>query len=399
MARHGRRALGLLISWSAGSEELARRVRSLLTELVPEHVALEQPHAHSQFEHYRELAAFVATQTCHRASRRDVWVGFSDDDDLWHPRRLETFYAGLADAHGRPSSAGATVTQLSFPWYAARHDDDARRGGGGRAEQVAVHSTAEVDAMLRRCEASVTRLSSESEHWTAVSRFDLLDGFFRAAPPYLVASPFADLAWERFSAVHSDDGRGRSVIEGGESVVVPWTCDACWMYYYNMPACDNMKAHTQRLHHTAGGSSVHASSAHFAPTPEEWSTAQRMVASWPISRAKASEAEARAAHHMAHLRRNLSVTCASKLWTLRWRASAQQMLEMLSRDLERTWRAHPPDMQDEIAVQDCKMLDASRPLRELVHGLDLPIALVDLFEARCARVAATATVVPADECG
>ena len=89
-------------------------MRTLLAKLVPEHVALEQPHARSQFEHYRELADFVAHQCAPAAVRKPLWVAFTDDDDVWHPRRLETFYLGVKQVE-----ADARVTQLRFPWFAS----------------------------------------------------------------------------------------------------------------------------------------------------------------------------------------------------------------------------------------------------------------------------------------
>ena len=95
---------------------------------------------------------------------------------------------------------------------------------------------------------------------------------------------------------------------------------------------------------------------------------------------------------------NLSVTCAQKLWPLRRRASAQQMLVMLIKDLEKTWKTHPVDMQPEVIVEDYKLLDAARPLRALVEALDLADylteELVHLFEARCSQLAAAACWVP-----
>lgn len=95
------------------------------------------------------------------------------------------------------------------------------------------------------------------------------------------------------------------------------------------------------------------------------------------------------------------MTCAQKLWPLRRRASAQQMLEMLIKDLEKTWKAHPPDKQPAIIIEDYKLLDAAKPLRSLVEGLDLADylteELIHLFEARCSHLAAAACWVPAED--
>jgi hypothetical protein len=71
---------------------------------------------------------------------------------------------------------------------------------------------------------------------------------------------------------------------------------------------------------------------------------------------------------------------------------------MLIKDLEKTWKTHPVDMQPEVIVEDYKLLDAARPLRALVEALDLADSLteelVHLFEARCSQLAAAACWVP-----
>lgn len=140
-AKHTSSSLCLLISISAASVQLLTSARQLLRELVPDHVVLEQPTAFSQFEHYAALARWVAEHCGSAASRRQLWVGFSDDDDVWHPMRLETFHRGVVQVAG-----DAAVTSLRFPWFAVRSDD-----APAACEHVC---TAEaVDAMLRRGQA------------------------------------------------------------------------------------------------------------------------------------------------------------------------------------------------------------------------------------------------------
>ena len=334
--RHGPQALGLLISWSAASEVLARRVRALLCELVPGQVVVEQSQPHSQFEHYRQLAVLVATQRDKLAespdvathnSRNHVWVGFTDDDDCWHPRRLETFCAAVAEAEAG-AMAWATdeatiITQLRFPWFAARRnddDDDGTTAAAGSAEGSRHYPTAvdaaTVDAMLRRGDAQLCRSGSDSssssvsEHWTAISRFELVGGFFAAAPAGLLNSPFADLAWERYSAKYSEDAAGRPAVSGGASVSVPWSENQPWMYFYNRPPWGS-NAYVQLCR--GGSASQHMSSSDWAPTPDEWLVAARFYADLPIDRAAkpAADGESRVAHKLAHLRRECDdSTCA-----------------------------------------------------------------------------------------
>ena len=47
-----------------------------------------------------------------------------------------------------------------------------------------------------------------------------------------------------------------------------------------------------------------------------------------------ADGKAHIAGKMAHLRRNLSVTCVQQLWPLRWRATAEQMLALRERRAE-----------------------------------------------------------------
>jgi hypothetical protein len=259
---------------------------------------------------------------------------------------------------------------------------------------------------------------SESEHWTAITRFDLLDAFFKAAPPKLVASPFADLAWERYSSspIFRDTTGGRGldarVVLRGASVCIEWTREQPWMYFYNAPPGVHVRSRVQISHEApagapadttggAGGGSnaAHMSSAEWAPTQEEWVVAATVSAAMPMSKEGEEQRIERLAKSLSHLRRNLSVTCAQRLWPSRWRAAPQDMLVLLVKDLEKTWKVHPADRQREVIVTDYKLLDAAKPLASIVQGLELPRSqeLVKLFEVRCAEVASYACWVEAGD--
>ena len=383
-ARHGRQTLCLLISWSAESEDLRSQTRRLLTELVPDQVALEQPCKRAQFEHYSTLVAYV-TKQCGPAARRRLWVGFTDDDDIWHPERLETFYIGIARVEGQ-----ATVTQLRFPWFAVRRD-------GAPTSCENVRSAAQVEAMLRRGHGQLWNTDADgtttSEHWTAVARLELLAAFFVAAPAKLLESRFADLAWERFSAAHAFDSQGRPVVPGGESVVVKWTSGQPWMYFYNVAPGGSMRANCQKM----PDSDAHASSGIDAPTAAEREVATRLLREMPGQKAAKLRAEGdgvgeeRLARKLAHLRRNLSITCAQQLWPLRWCATAEQLHAFLLQDLQRTWQAHPAPERTPRAAEDYVLLNESRPLRVLLQDLEMPsLEVADRFEAHCEKLAAAA---------
>ena len=370
---HSRPALCLMVSWSAANAELACAVRSLLADIIPEQIALEQMGTLSQFDHYRQLAVLV----CHLSSavRRWLWVGFSDDDDIWHPRRVETFYAGMSQVEREP-----TVTQLRFPWFAVRAENSS----------AVARSTADVDSMLARGAARLWNTDASemdsSEHWTAIARFALFDAFLAVAPPKLLANRFADLAWERFSAQFSQDARGRPVVEGGESVMVAWTADQPWMYFYNVPPGGTMLTQCQMLPCAPDGS--HSSGGGDPPTAEDRTVASQLLARVPRLLAsqlcdEGSAAEERIARRLAHLRRNLSVTVIQRLWPLRHLVTAEQMVAAVVKDLERTWQGHDADAM----VEDYILLDASKPLRALLGDMRMQLDAAVLFEAHCRRLA------------
>lgn len=232
-----------------------------------------------------------------------------------------------------------------------------------------------------------------SEHWTAVSRFALLEAFLAVAPPKLIGSRFADLAWERYAAQFALDARGRPVVEGGESVMVQWTAHQPWMYFYNVPPGGSMLAQCQQM--PFDDAATHYSSQNEKPTAEDLATASRVLAELPglaadKCRVEGGAAAERIARKLAHLRRNLSVTCAQRLWPLRALVSKEQMLAALWKDLQRCWDGVPAEVRAHATAEDCVLLDAARPLRGLLRDFGIAQDVASLFEANIGRLAASA---------
>jgi hypothetical protein len=232
-----------------------------------------------------------------------------------------------------------------------------------------------------------------SEHWTGISRLTLLDAFLSVAPAKLVASRFADLAWERYSAQFAFDARGKPVVDGGESVPVQWTKQQPWMYYYNVPPGGSMIAQCQQM--PFSDETTHYSSHVEEPTAEERKIAVRVLAELPgraatERRAEGDAAVERIARKLAHLRRNLSVTCAQRLWPLRAMVSGEQMLAALWKDLQRCWEGYAPNVRSNATAEDCVLLDASKPLRALLRDFGIAQEVASLFEANIAKLAAGA---------
>ena len=147
---------------------------------------------------------------------------------------------------------------------------------------------------------------------------------------------------------------------------------------------------------------THASGGVDAATSEDYAHARRLLQTLPTLAASAlrdearqrdqgtKEAEERIAKKLAHLRRNLSVTCAQRLWPLRWLVTKEQMLAGLWKDLQRTWEAYPAATRGSASAEDCVLLDASRPLRSLLRDLNIPEAVATLFESSMQRLAQAA---------
>ena len=60
----------------------------------------------SQFEHYLAVLPQLEDLDAH-----STWVAFGDDDDLWHPRRMESYVAATA-------AAAAPISAVFSPVYA-----------------------------------------------------------------------------------------------------------------------------------------------------------------------------------------------------------------------------------------------------------------------------------------
>jgi hypothetical protein len=152
-----------------------------------------------------------------------------------------------------------------------------------------------------------------------------------------------------------------------------------------------MQRQCQVFEREPGVDCVHAGSGASAPTNEELRLAARLAprvaARFPRA---APRSEGALARKLALLRRNLGVTCAQRLWPLRAMVTAEQMVQGVLRDLERTWEGLTLPLRAEAAALDFVLLDATRPLRPLLRDLRMPLDAAARFEAHCRREAARA---------
>jgi len=108
---------GVFISWSAGSEELARRGEELINEFsgVGKPVAYSKMQsAHfTQYEHFQHLAKVLTLAVERKTPQPSVWVILADDDDLWHKSRF-TWYGSLIVEIDHVEDMSALVIPVSY---------------------------------------------------------------------------------------------------------------------------------------------------------------------------------------------------------------------------------------------------------------------------------------------
>jgi len=93
-----------------GSAFEASAAQRRVTTLTP-----DSRQALSQFEHYRRLRDVVRER---EACLDDVWVFFSDDDDLWHPGRAGAFTSAVEQVRRRVPAEGEMTR--TWTWHGLR---------------------------------------------------------------------------------------------------------------------------------------------------------------------------------------------------------------------------------------------------------------------------------------
>lgn len=208
----------ICLSWSAATIELADAVESMLTSerifsgVSTEGICLRQEARLSQFEHYQYLARRLAQEASELSKSQRVqtvvWCLFGDDDDVWHPMRLEFYCLLLGQMDGEQRSSSQAIT---CGWYAVR--------SGRKASLQAATSAAEVETLLQRGEWRVKSSEDDKqqqqkkktattdgaggsdsgvEHWASMLRLDRLMAFYSIAPAGLIASEFCDVPFAKW---------------------------------------------------------------------------------------------------------------------------------------------------------------------------------------------------------
>lgn len=198
----------VFMSWSASTQALREGARAVLEGFrgqIPGLHALEQDAQLSQFLHHASSLRKAGTDF-----RADGWVLFSDDDDLWHPRRyFEFLYAASqvhADANVKSVAAfGHAQLRLNVAPRAVRPED--------------------VDKLLLQgpLVCGLTDAEKKSmdipEYFDVAVRNEQFKNFLLRTPRTILASKFCD---RRFVLQFSVQGWG-----------VRWFRPTCWLYYYS----------------------------------------------------------------------------------------------------------------------------------------------------------------------
>ena len=169
---------GLYISWHADDTLVAdvltlfRRVK-LSLRFRP----LRQLSRCSQYEHLSS-----ALEGCLReAPHRDVplWVSFADDDDLWHPQRVELIRAACVGAS--PRTGAFTFGVYAYPIEQLPHE---------------VRGSEEAQRALDSRQAAVW--VGASEVFQFVVRHPILETFLKTEPASVLGHRFADVRFAQY---------------------------------------------------------------------------------------------------------------------------------------------------------------------------------------------------------
>jgi hypothetical protein len=175
----------------------------------------------SQFEHYHALLPYLE-----QLDPDTTWLLFSDDDDLWHPRRVESY---VMAARSAPLALAAVmcprcaVNKVSLP------------------SGTAVES---IDASRHLLVRESTQGNGADNYWSIATRLWQWRSFFEATPVEELKSIYSDVYFAMFTmpSMHREKERG---IRPGASIVHPVGDASNWMYLWRQDHAGNPQ-HTEQ---------------------------------------------------------------------------------------------------------------------------------------------------------
>lgn len=209
----------LLVSWSAdGLDSVFNQAKAVFHEFERKGVIVSLPgvsRRRSQFQHYSRLSGLLQR---HMDTGPVPWVTFSDDDDVWHPRRNEEY------AHAITSTGAAVVMSRVHI-------------SPGFSPRLSVEGTSETISQLDSMGALHRSVAEEEEGVgifgsTTGEYFDLavscrvLQDFFSRHSDAIFVNTFADIRFRTFCLKWPGCFRFLPRVQRGKPI---------WMYYYDRP--------------------------------------------------------------------------------------------------------------------------------------------------------------------
>ncbi|CAE7457047.1 P4H11 [Symbiodinium natans] len=226
----------LLVSWSAEDaeadkafrESVAERASAVIDDFQSRGVIHAMPRLRgrrAQFQHYARLRESLKR---HIQPSDQPWVFFSDDDDLWHPRRAQEYVHAIQD---RPDDVPVVHSRVHLsPGLGPRLPLDAT------ATEV---TRMEADGLLRlaiSAEEEEPGLfgTATGEYFDAAAKFEVFDEFFDRHNDQVIANKFADIRF-RTHLLRGGASRVYRFLPSGGTAQSPEHDHLPWMYFYDRP--------------------------------------------------------------------------------------------------------------------------------------------------------------------
>ena len=221
---------GVLVSWSAEDETLRKLCRITFDDLlkVPAGVcaAFERPESLTQLQHLASLLPEATrlvgadgSKTKDGGGTNEVWVMFSDDDDVFHPARCAAYKRAIEVS---PEEAHA----VSASWVARPLVSEEKVESAGDVERLVASGRA-----VRTPKAGSEKEGGGGawdEYWNTSLRLKSLTTFFEVGcPPSGRTSKYADIALYYYLKYAVPTMR---FVPHNESDFT-----GCWMHYYDKP--------------------------------------------------------------------------------------------------------------------------------------------------------------------
>jgi len=159
----------------------------------------------NQFQHYKHILERLPGLV-----EQNPWVLFTDDDDIWHPKRTMMYHHAVEFIE---TTGKTSVDRVNIPYYVESTDTDIQD----------YETVSEIDRAITA--GHIKRSTCESNYVHSCVRLERLHYFLTHSTDELLQCTYADVRFEYF--VKSDGHE-----KGKESVTTtePWADG--WLYFY-----------------------------------------------------------------------------------------------------------------------------------------------------------------------